>query len=221
MLRRFTTLVVALVATLSLAAPALAGSSYISKSTGKSADAYWTQIDGIPVGTGPFGNVHVGYLSVYETSKGVGDVFVYIDDFDCEEGEEPYGGGHGFEEEGGCDYVGSRFGEGFGLSFTVDRKLNTASLVGSVTMTSGGGHGGGGEVVGNPPINMSWSAQGNVIKDWYTYRYNDGTTTYMDRYRANYRMASLSGTIGPMSFDPALSGGTISSFSAFSKSRTK
>jgi hypothetical protein len=42
-------------------------------------------------------------------------VFVYIDDFDCEEGEDAFGGGHGLDEQTGCVYLGSRFGEGYGL----------------------------------------------------------------------------------------------------------
>jgi hypothetical protein len=48
----------------------------------------------------------------------------------------------------------------------------------------------------------------------------DGTT-YTDRYRSNYRSAELGGRIGPMTFAPGLSGGTLSSFSSFSKGRTQ
>jgi hypothetical protein len=220
MFRRVTTYLTAFaVLFLITAAPASAASSYISRTTGTAADAYWTQIDGTPVGTGAFGNVHIGYLSAYETSKGKGDVFVYIDDFDCEEGETPYGG-HGVEEEGVCDYIGSRWGEGYDLAFTIDKKLNSASLVGSVTMTQGGGHGDGGAVVGSPAVDMTWSGYGNTIKDSYSYRYNDGDSTYMDRYKATYRQATLGGSIGPMTFAPDLSGGTMSTFSSFSKGRT-
>lgn len=219
MIRRFTTGLAALaVLLLGLTAPVSAASSYISRTTGNAADAYWTQIDGTPVGTGPFGNVHVGYLNAYETGKGVGDVFVYIDDFDCEDGQTPYGG-HGLDGSG-CTYIGSRFGEGYGLEFQIDKKLTSASLVGSVTMIQGGGHGEGGEVVGSPAIDMTWTGFGSVAKDWSFYRYSQDGNSYMDRYRANHRSADLGGSIGPMTFAPGLSGGSLSTFSAFSKGRT-
>lgn len=194
-----------------------AGSSYISRTTGLAADAYWTQVDGTPTGSSPFGNVHVGWLYAYETAKGVGDAFVYISDFDCEPGQLP-NGGHG--EENGCTYLGDRFGEGFGLAFSVDKKLQSASLQGRLEMRQGG-HGEPGGVVGNPSVDMTWTGGGNLVRSTSTYRYNDGTSSYTDRYRSSSRQASLGGILGPMSFDPDLSGGSISSFSAFSKGRTR
>ncbi len=218
MIRRLLALAATVAVVLTIAPTASsAGSSYISRTTGVAADAYWTQVDGTPVGTSPFGNVHVGWLNAYETSGGVGDAFVYIIDYDCEPGQLP-GGGHG--EESGCTYIGERSGEGFGLEFSVDKKLQSAFLRGTLTMRQGGGHGGPGGVVGNPPVDMTWTGSGNLIRTTSTYRYNDGGTSYTDRYRSNSRQASLGGILGPMSFDPELSGGSISKFSAFSKGRT-
>lgn len=218
MFRRFSALAIGLMITLGVAAaPASAGSSYISRTTGRTASADWTQNDNTPVGTGTFGNVHLGYLSVYETSKNVGDVFVYISDFDCEPGQQPWGG-HGDSEA--CLYIGDRIGEGSGLAFTMDRKLSSASLVGQITMSVSGPHGEPGEPAGSPRINMVWNTYGNLIKDWSTYRYSDGTSQYSDRYRSNFKMANLDGTIGAMTFAPGLSGGTLGTFSQFSKGRT-
>lgn len=203
-------------------APASASSRYLSKTTGLAADAYWTQIDGTPTGS-TFGNVHIGSLYVYETSKGLGDAFAYISDFDCEEGQTPVFGHGEFGEPGddACVYLGDRFGHGFGLAFNVDKKLSGATLVGNLTMVQGGGHGEDGTIVGNPRVDMIWNGQGNTSTNSQTYRYNDGTNSFTDRYKSTYRSAWLDGILGPMSFDPDLSGGSISSFSSFSKGRTK
>jgi hypothetical protein len=207
----------------SLAAPSLAASRFFSKTTGTTADAYWTQVDGTPVGTGPFGNVHIGFLYAYEMSDDYVDVFAYIDDFDCPPGQLPGDGGHGIvDEPGGCAYIGSRFGSGQDMVLTIDdRRLDSAHLVGSLVLESGGGHGEGGQVVGNPPVDITWTGAGNLAKGRSTYRYTEGGTTYSFSERSTYRQASLDGYIGAMSFDPDLSGGSISHFSNTSKERTK
>ena len=224
MLRRVATLIVVAATALAMtAAPALAGSMSLYKQSSRAAQTFWIQVDGIPTGSSPLGNVHVGDLFVYQTSPGQGDVFAFIDDFDCEPGKLPGGGGHGFEEEeeepSGCEYVGSRVAEGSGLTFTIDRKLTTARLTGQLTVY-GGGHGDGG-VIGTPNADITWTGVGPLIKQSSTWTYNDGTTTYSDRYRSTDRNAVMSGTLGPMGFDPELSGGQISKFSSMSKSRTR
>lgn len=221
MTRRLTVLLIAVATALSLlAAPALAGSMYLAKSNGKAAQTWWTQVDGVDPGTSPFGNVHVGSLYVYETTAGRADAFGYIDDFDCEPGNLPGGGGHEFEEEpSGCAYVGSRVAEGFGLAFTIDRKLNSAHLKGRMTVY-GGGHGDGG-VVGRPKADITWTGSGSTVRSTSTWTYSDGSTTYTDRWRSTDRFAAMSGTLGPMGFDPELSGGHMSIFRSMSKGRTR
>lgn len=220
MRRRITTLIIMVTTTLVMTvSPAVAGSMSLYKQSATAAQTEWTQVDGTEPGTSALGNVHVGYLYVFETAKGKGDVFAFIDDFDCEAGKLP-GGGHGFEEEpSGCEYVGSRVAEGYGLDFQVDKKLTTARLTGQLTVY-GGGHGDGG-VIGRPAADITWSGEGALIKQSSNWSYNDGTTTYTDRYRSTDRIAVMSGTLGPMGFDPELSSGQISKFSAMSKSRTK
>lgn len=201
------------------AAPALAGSKYMSKTTGVGAQTWWTQVDGTEPGS-TFGNVHTGWLYAYETSSGKGDAFVYIDDWDCAPGQLPSGGGHDDPEEPtGCSWIGSRQGEGFGLSFEVDRKLENGHLSGQLTLF-GGGHGSGG-VVGRPTADISWTGTGNLQKSSSTWRFNDGTTTYVERYSSSDRSAVMSGSLGPMGFDPDLSGGSISMYRSMSKSQTR
>lgn len=220
MLRRITTMIVVAATALAMtAAPALAGSKSMYKESSRAAQTDWIQVDGTDPGTSPLGNVHIGFLYVYEVSSGKGDVFAFIDDFDCEPGKLPYGGGHEFEEPSGCEYVGSRVAEGFGLTFKMDKKLTSAQLTGQLTVY-GGGHGDGG-VIGRPMANITWNGVGPLIKQTSSWSYDDGTTTYTDRYRSTDRNAVMSGNLGPMGFDPDLSGGQISSFTSMSKSRTR
>ncbi len=222
MFRKFSlVLVVALAVLGAVATPSSASSRFFSKVTGLSVDAYWTQIDGTPVGSGPFGNVHVGYIYAYEMSDNYVDVFAYIDDFDCEEGQSP-NFGHGEEGEDACVYMGSRYGYGENMELTLGgKKLESAHLSGSLVLSSGGGHGDEGAVVGNPAVDMTWTGVGEVAKGRYTYRYSEGGTSYSFSERSSYRPASVDGFIGAMTFDPDLSGGYLSQFSNTSKERTK
>ncbi len=216
--RRFTALLVVSALAVGVVAPAAsAGSSWKYRSSGKAAQSWWTQVDGTPTG-GPFGNVHIGWLYVYETSTGLGDAFGFIEDYDCEPGKLPNGGGHG-EPTPGCTYVGFRWAEGYGLTFNMDKKLNSARLQGRLTVY-GGGHGEGG-VVGTPLADVRWTGVGNTFTNRSTWRYRDGTTTYTDRSSSTDRDATMSGFIGPMGFDPSLSGGFMSNFKTASMGRTK
>ena len=155
------------------------------------------------------------------------DVFAYIDDFDCEEGQDPYGGGHGAvaEEEPpaaetGCVYIGSRFGYGQDMELTIASKLTSARLTGSLVVESGGGHGGG-TVVGNPEVDITFTGIGDLGKGRYTYRYTEGGVTYSSSERSTFRQATVEGYIGGMTFAPDLSGGNITQFSSTSKERSK
>lgn len=215
-------LLMALLLTVAPAAHARSSSSY--RESGRAAATDWIQWDNTPVGSGPFGNVHVGYLSAEETSKGLADVFGFIEDYDCEPGEFPGGGGH-FEEfeeeepEEGCDWLGFRFIEDYDISFTMDRKLESARLTGQLTV-HGGGHGEGG-VVGRPFADVIWTGFGDLDTTRYTSRWREGDTFGSDSYRAKGRSATMTGSIGPMGFDPDWSGGSMYSYSTSYRERTK
>lgn len=200
--------------------PADAKSSSQYRETGRAASTDWEQYDNTPTG-GTLGNVHIGYLSAYETTTGRASAWGYIQDYDCEEGERP-GGGHGFDDEepvGGCDWVGERWLEGEGLAFTMDKKMTTATLKGQL-IAYGGGHGEEGEV-GRPVADIVWTGLGGTYTSRYTSRYRDGNTTWTESYNSTERSASMGGTLGPMGFDPDFSAGYLSSYKTSSKSRTK
>lgn len=210
------------------AGPAAAKSSFMSRASGSTADTYWTQVDGTPPGSSPFGNVHIGYLYAYETTTGKADVFGFIADWDCPEGELPSGGdphalpAEGSDEEpppGNCESKGSRFIESFDVPFQIDKKLSQARLTGTLTVY-GGGHGEGG-VVGRPYADIVWTGVGGTFTEKHSYRYRDGGTMESGTWQASSRSATMSGILGPMGFDPELSGGWLSNFKTSSKSRTK
>ncbi len=85
--------------TLPLVIPATAGAASRTRTsgTGESVDLSWTEYDpddllGLP------GNVHIGYLSAYSGPYGT-YISGSVSDFDCDEGESPYGGGHHVVDE--------------------------------------------------------------------------------------------------------------------------
>lgn len=224
------TAVLALLLLLLGAAPADARSSFMSRASGVAASTYWTQVDGTPTGTSALGNVHIGDLYAYETTKGKADVFGFIEDWDCEEGELPWGGGpHAADEPwppdeeppppGGCEWKGFRFIESSDVPFSVDKKLSQARLTGTLTVY-GGGHGEEG-VVGRPYADVIWNGVGDVTTEKFTFRYREGGTTYTSTYESTSRGATMAGVLGPMGFDPDLSGGWISNFKTSTKERTK
>ena len=243
MSRRLATAAIAAPVTVALlAAPASAGSSFYSRTTGKTASANWIQVDHdaagnpIPRGTVPVtGNVHVGSLSVYEVSRGNPEVYGEIFDFDCEPGFLPQGGGgHGFakpepEPDPNCTALGVRFIQRLildkpGDGVVIDRKLGFASVNGQLEL---GGHAG---VVGRPRIDTTWTGIGDVRRESYEYSYSEGGTTSTFSSTSSVRSATMGGVMGPMAWIQAscespsplgCSGGTISNFKDVERSRTK
>ncbi len=204
-------------------AAAFAGTTTTTTSYGKSLNANWTQIDGTEVGTSELGNVHMGYLYGYQSTKGKADVYGSIDDFDCPEGVMPYSGhGDPHDPDGGgegCTYLGNRWMEGTGLALTMNGKLETANIKGQLTVYGGGGghfaeddpHGPGEEpvVVGRPAADITWTGVGSFGYSKGSWSYRKDGVVYKDSYKSRSRDATLSGSIGPMGFDPALSSGSF------------
>lgn len=209
--------------------PADAKSSFMYRASGVSASTDWTQIDGTPTGSSPLGNVHIGQLYAYETTKGKAEAYGYIEDWDCEEGQLPWGGGphdvssEEWDEEPppetGCEWKGFRFVEAYDIPFTVDKKLTQARLTGTLTVY-GGGHGDGG-VIGRPYADIIWTGVGSLATVKETFRYREDGTSYSFTRDSSTRSATMSGIMGPMGFDPDFSSGSISSYKESSKTRTK
>lgn len=213
--RNVVTVITAILLVMAMAAPAAAKDMYMSKTSDRIAQAWWTQPGELP---GVGGNLHEGYLQAVETTSGKAWVWGYVVDWQCDEGEVP-GGGHG-EFEGGCDLIGFRdiYSEAE-LDFSLDRKLSSATLTGRVTVV--GGHGGGPEFFAQPMVNMTWTGVGALQKNASQWRWTDGTNRYQGRYTSTDRSATVSGNIGPMGFDPAASGGWMSAYKMMDRSMSR
>lgn len=191
-----------------------------SRSSGTSADASWIESDPIATGVSPLGNTHVGWLSAEPSSRGPAMVWGYVEDFDCDPGETPYGGGHGEEPvEGGCDPMGVRFLEGTdNTRLTIDRRLSSAQLTGNLQVSTGHD----GTVAATPPVNMTWTASSDIFKATTTQRFVDPYGEYFERYSTSGREATVSGYIGPMNFtDDAddVSSGQLGTYRVMSRYR--
>jgi hypothetical protein len=180
------------------AGTANAGSKWTYKSSGSFANVSWMEVGELPAPV--LGNYHVGYLDV--RGDKVVDVFGEVSDWTCEEGELPpeFGGGHGGEEpETGCTLESVRFiyANRGAVTFTVDRKLNEATLVGNLTVSD---HEGAGEA--SPPVNMTWTGIGGTSRSTSTSTYTDPSgEKWTSRMTETGREGDIEGRIGAMVFD--------------------
>lgn len=182
------------VLTLAITAPADAASRWMYKSADISASAGWVEYGQL---TGVGGNVHVGYLEARTSASG-GEVWGEVIDYQCEEGEVP-GGGHGGhgeydeEPEPGCDVVSFRWIDGGDVSFSVNKKLDTARLTGTLYVDN---HGAG----ATPPVDMTWTGTGDVSHNVWYEKGSTGGHRYVYKFESSYRQADVTGFIGAMGF---------------------
>lgn len=221
-----------------------------TKGTGSNVNLSWTEYDRDDV-LGLPGNVHVGFLYADAGPYGSfigGNVF----DFDCDEGETPFGG-HGFgheeivdeasdvveaatedvvdeaqdtgaaaidlaeigdaiqsalteeipdvvAEESLCDHIGVRFLSGDETAiFSVDSAGEVATITGRLIVSSGG-HGDPGEVLGNPPVNITITG-GEWNKFEYSSKYETADFLYADSQKGQgFYGGVVTGAIGAMGF---------------------
>jgi hypothetical protein len=205
--RLLTTAVAAAAATTAVAAasPAAAADLFFAKSSGLYASATWLEVGELPAATGVGGNAHIGDIWVEDLGKGRASVFGTVFDLQCEAGVTPYipGGGHGEvpapgQEPEGCVLVSLRFIDGGDLTFTIDKKLNQATLTG--TLAVGSGHG---EPTAAPPVDITWIGTGPTSTTRQSSTFTDQSGTFTFRYTSTDRQAQVAAgsRIGPMIFD--------------------
>jgi hypothetical protein len=181
-----------------LAGPANASSMYFYRESGRSASVDWLEVGTLPAPV--LGNAHLGSLYVEDLGKGKFNIFGWVEDYECVDGALP-GGGHREaakeEEDKDCVFVDYREIKAGDTSFSMDRKFTTATLTGTLTVV--GGHDG--EVLGSPPVDMTWTGIGSLTKSTEEYTYDDGVSSYSSKYSFSGRDADVEGRIGPMVFD--------------------
>jgi hypothetical protein len=222
------TLAAALVGAVPFAAvPAGASSMSMFRSSGTVANANWIEVGTLP---DPIpGNVHVGSLFVDAPSRTRVFVFGSVFDWTCPEGERPPAGGHGGFEEGpvpppetNCTLEGVRqiFGDERTLAFSVDKRLTTAQLKGTLSVSD---HGGGGDPA-NPPVDMTWTGTGSPYSSTESGTFSEGGSTFRYRYSFTGRNATIGGRIGAMGFTDDAddeSSGQLGSYKNASRSRER
>jgi hypothetical protein len=171
---------------------ATAGETWTYRASGSDASVEWIEFGDLP---GIPGNVHVGWLWVDASSSRSTYAYGYVEDWTCPEGERPDGGGHDEEEPGNCEFEAFREIEGEQINFTMDRKLSSARLTGTLRVENhetGAG--------ASPPVDITWTAVGSTHKTTETYRdVSDGQRV---QYRNTYTstVAVVDGFIGAMGF---------------------
>jgi hypothetical protein len=129
-------------------------------------------------------------------------VFGTVFDVQCDDGTTPYlpAGGHGepAPEDGPCELLATRFVEGGQVTFTVDKKLTTARLTG--TLAVGSGHG---DTTGSPAVDITWTAIGDTFSERRSGTSVDeyGTWTYRYDFTGRDAAVAVGSRIGPMVFD--------------------
>lgn len=178
-------------ASLAIMTPADASTKWMYRSSDKEATVEWTEYGPL---NGVEGNVHVGYLEAEASSSG-GQAWGEIVDYYCEEGETPGGGGHGeyYEEEPECDVMSYRWIEGDDITFTIDKKLETARLTGTLYVDNHGAS-------ATPQVDVLWTGFGDIYDSTSYEKGTDGDSTYVYKYESTYRDAEVTGFMGAMGF---------------------
>ncbi len=196
-------------------APAEAGSKYTYKYDETAADLYFEDVD-------EDGTFTIGSLYAYESGRGTGDAYFWVETYQCPEGAHPWDGYEYEDPETGewyyepaCEWLGFRFGEGQDLAFAVDKKFAGATLSGTLSMVDEMTW----EPAGESTVDLTWTGTGDLMSDSHRMRYRDADGTYRDRYSSQHRTASVDGTIGDLTFVAA--SGFLSSFSSKGGGKTR
>jgi hypothetical protein len=182
--------------------PALAGDLFFSKSSGTQVSTTWLEVGELPPAANALGNAHFGELWVEDLGNGRASVFGTVYDVQCEDDATPYlpEGGHGqpAPEDGPCRLLDTRFLDGGQVALTIDKKLTTARLTG--TLAVGSGHG---DTTGTPAVDITWTGVGDTYSDRQSGTVVDeyGTWTYRYDFTGRDAVVTPGSRIGPMVFD--------------------
>lgn len=192
------------------ASTAAAGSKWSYRSSGSFASTSWVEVGPLP---GVAGNVHVGFLDA--RGDRLVDVFGEVVDWTCPEGSmPPVGGGHGEEPpETDCTQESTRFvfADPSQVTLTVDKKLASARLVGTLVVSDHEG-----ESQGQPPVDITWTGFGSASRQTsYSTYTDDSGVRFTTRTTETYRPGDVEGRIGAMVFDDEVGETSDGAFGTF------
>jgi hypothetical protein len=192
------------------ASTAVAGSKWNYRSSGWFASTSWVEVGALP---GVAGNYHVGFLDA--RGDRIVDVFGEVVDWTCPEGSlPPVGGGHGEEPpETDCSQESVRvvFADPAEVTLTVDKKLGSARLVGTLVVSDHEG-----ETQGQPPVDVTWTGFGTSSRQTSYSTYTDDLgVRFTSRITETVRQGDVEGRIGVMVFDDEAGEGSQGTFGTF------
>ncbi len=183
------------------ALPASASTTSLYREKGAFAEAYF---EGAGTPGGLPGNYSIGYLSFH--SRDLADGFV--DTFDCDAGETPYGDENG---DNTCDSAGSYYGWGEGLTLTTGKGKSASSTFSGTIDLFDATTEEGALAAQDVPFSVTLTPTGGTYKSTFTDSYRDPESgvTYRSRENRVYNDATVAGSLDGV---PA-AGGTVGTYS--------
>lgn len=204
--------------------PAQAKDRWSYRSSGTDVSVGWLELgplNGVP------GNAHVGELKADVDRD---QIWGYVKDWTCPEGElPPYGGGghgeftteHDEKEETNCVFESLRkidAGDA-DVEVAMDRKFTTASITGNLNVSDHDG-----QLGGRPPVDITLTGIGDTYSNTWYEKGSSGDESWVYKYVSSGRAATVEGNIGAMGFtDDAddQSSASMSTYKSWEKGSTR
>lgn len=191
------------------ALPASAASSYLFRDKGTYADAYFE-------GAGTPGGLPGNYSMASVTFHGTDVAEGFVDTFDCDAGETPWGDMNGGNT---CDYTGSFYAWGDTLSLVSGKGKNPPSTYSGTFSFYDMMSENGSPVSTGTPFSLTLTPTGATSRSTMTDSFKDPESGYTYTYRET-RTSNVAVVSGTLDGVPA-QGGSIGSYSVKSMERSR
>lgn len=187
------------------ASPASAGSMFSMRDSGRTASVEWSATG---ESSAMAGNTFRGELQIDDLGSGTANVHGYVDNFDCDPGEVPWGDYWG---DPACDELDRLEVTASGATFSMDRKFGSATLSATVELSSWSR-----PTSSTATVNLTWTGEGDITTSTETVRSKEGDTTYQSRHTVAQREAMVVGDFGGLSIADS---GTMRSYRMMNRAR--
>jgi hypothetical protein len=180
---------------LAAAQPASASSTLLYREKGSFADAYF-EGPGTP-GDLP-GNYSVSWLTFHSSDLAEG----WVDTFDCDEGETPWGDENG---ENACEHTGSYYAWGEDVTVVTGKGKGAASTYSGTVDLYDATTEEGDVVAADVPFQVTLTPTGATVRSTYSDTYRDPESGFMYRFRET-RVSNFATVQGSFDGVPAVDG---------------